>query len=58
MKHKVVAMTQIMALMLKLMMLVTLTRTTVAHKSMKALPTKRVGADAESPMNNEMLHWH
>jgi len=47
-----------MALMLKLVMLVTLTGTTVAHKSMKALPTKRGGADAERAMNNETLHWH
>ena len=51
-KHKVVAMTQVMALMLKLVMLVTLTGTTVAHKSMKALPTKSEGADAERTMNN------
>jgi hypothetical protein len=51
-KHKVVAMTRVMALMLKLVMLVTLTETPVAHKSMKALPTKREGADAESAMNN------
>ena len=47
-----------MALLLKLVMLVTLTGTTVAHKSMKALPTKRGGADAEDAMNNETLHWH
>ena len=46
-KHKVVAMTQVMALMLKLMMLVILTGMTVVHKSIKALPTKRGGADAE-----------
>ncbi len=57
-KHKVIAMTRIMALMLKLMMFVTLTGTTVAHKSMKALPTKIEGADAERTMNNETLHWH
>jgi hypothetical protein len=47
-----------MVLMLKLVMLVTLTNMTVAHKSMKALPTKREGADAERAMNNETLHWH
>ena len=47
-----------MALLLKLVMLVTMTGTTVAHKSMKAPPTKRGGADAERAMNNEMLHWH
>ena len=57
-KHKVVAMTQVMALLLKLVMLVMLTGTTMAHKSMKAPPTKRGGADAERAMNNEMLHWH
>ena len=33
--------------MLKLVMLVTLTNITVAHKSMKTLTTKREGADAE-----------
>ena len=58
MKHKVVAMTRVMALMLKLVMLVTLTNTTVAHKSIKAFLTKRDGAGAERTMNNEMLHWH
>jgi hypothetical protein len=47
-----------MALLLKLVMLVKLTDTTVAHKSMKAPPTKRGGADAERAMNNETLHWH
>ena len=57
-KHKVVAMTRVMALMLKLVMLVTLTGTIVAHKSMKALPIKRGGADAELSMDNETLHWH
>ena len=47
-----------MALLLKLVMFVTLTGTTVAHKSMQAPPTKRGGADAERAMNNETLHWH
>ena len=47
-----------MALLLKLVMLVTLTGTAVAHKSMKAPPTKRGGADAEHAMNNETPHWH
>ena len=51
-------MTQVMALMLKLVMLVTLTDTTVAYKHMKSPPTKREGADAERAMNNETLHWH
>ena len=40
------------------MMLVTLTGITMAHKSMKAHPTKRGGADAKLAMDNEMLHWH
>ena len=47
-----------MTLLLKLVMLVTMTDTTVAHKSMKAPPTKRGSADAELAMNNETLHWH
>ena len=47
-----------MALLLKLVMLVTLTGTTMAHKSMKAIPIKRGGADAELAMDNETLHWH
>ena len=51
-------MTQVMVRMLKLVMLVMLTGKTVAHKSMKALPTKRGGADAERAMNNETIHWH
>ena len=47
-----------MTLLLKLMMMmVTLTGTTMAHKSMKA-PTKRGGADIELAMDNETLHWH
>ena len=51
-----IAMTRVMALMLKLVMLVMLTYTNVAHKYMKALHTKRGGADAECAMNNETLH--
>ena len=47
-----------MTLLLDLVMLVTMNGTTVAHKSMKAPPTKRGGADAERAMNNETLHWH
>ena len=47
-----------MALLLKLAMLVTLTGTTMVHKSMKAPPTKRGGADAERAMNKETVHWH
>ena len=54
-KHKV-AMTQVMTLLLKLVMLVMLTGKTMAHKSMKVLPTKRGGADAELAMDNETLH--
>ena len=57
-KHKNVALTQVMALLLKLVMLVTMTGTTVAHKFMKAPPTKRRGADADCALNNETLHWH
>ena len=46
-----------MALLLKLVILVMMTGTTVAHKSMKVAPfTKRGGADAEHAMNNETLH--
>ena len=56
-KHKV-AMTRVLMLLLKLVMLVTLTGTTMAHKSIKALPTKRGGADAELARDNETLHWH
>ena len=44
--------------MLKPVMLVTLTGTIVAHKSMKELPTKRGVADAELAVDNETLHWH
>ena len=58
MKHKIVAMTQVMTLLLKLVMLATLTGTTMAHNSMKAPSTKRGGADAELAMDNETLHWH
>ena len=46
-KHKVVAMTQVMALLLRLVMLITLTGTTVAHKSMKH-PISRDGVQALS----------
>jgi hypothetical protein len=56
-KHKV-ALTQVITLLLKLVMLVTLTGTTMAQKSIKALPTKRGGAVAELAMDNETLHWH
>ena len=52
-KHKV-AMNQVMTLLLKLVMLVTLTDITMAHKSMKAILTKRWGADAELTMYNEI----
>ena len=44
--------------MLKMVMLVTLTGTIAVHKSMKALPIKTGGADAELAMNNETLHCH
>ena len=47
-----------MALLLKLVMLVKMTGTTVVHKSMKAPPTKRGGANAEHALNNETLHWN
>ena len=43
---------------LKLVMLVKLNSTTMTHKSMKALLTKRGGADSELAMDNETLHWH
>ncbi len=51
-------------LLLKLMMLVTLTNTTKAGVT-KVLPTKKGGVDAEKrgvdaeiAIENEMLHWH
>ena len=47
-----------MALLLKLVMLVMMTGTTVVHKSMKAPPNKRGGADAECAMDKETLHCH
>ena len=46
-----------MTLLLDLVMLVTMNGTTVAHKSMKAPPTKRGGAAFEHALNNETLHW-
>ena len=57
-KHKNIALARVMVLLLKLVILVTLTGTTVAHKTMKVPPTKRRGADDERAMNNETLHWH
>ncbi len=44
-------------LLLKLMMLVTLTNTTKAGVT-KVLPTKIGGVDAKIDIENEMLHWH
>jgi hypothetical protein len=55
-KHKT-AMAQLLTLMLKLMMLVTLTNTTKVGVT-KALHTKKGGVDAKIVIENETLHWH
>ena len=44
-------------LLLKLMMLVTLTDTTKTGVT-KALPTKKGGVDARIAIENETLHWY
>ena len=56
MKHKT-AMAQVIMLLFKLMMLVTLTDTTKAGVT-KALPTKKGGVDSKIAIENETLHWH
>ena len=47
-----------MTMLIKLVMLVLLTGTTMVHKSIKAPPTKRVDADPELAMDNETIHCH
>jgi len=56
MKHKT-AMARVIMLLLNLMMLVTLTKTTKAGVT-KALPTKKGGVNAEIAIENETLRWH
>ena len=56
MKHKT-AMAQVIMLLLKLMMLVTLADTTKAGVT-KALPTKKGGIDSKNAMEYETLYWH
>jgi hypothetical protein len=56
MKHKT-AMACLIMLLLKLMMLVTLTNATKAGVT-KVLSTKKGGVDAKIAIENETLHWH